>query len=184
MKLKMWTVRRRDEFYKLACDGVLRVDSDRIDEDFRRAYDWMAGKLAEKIAPPPGCRYPLWAWWRWGGRQRPMPDLRAAAHLPKGTPGVRIEFTIDATQVLLSDFDGWHAVLNDHYHALDDADYESHLQSIKGMSAEEIARINEASWNRIFISDLGHLDDDVSVQAVFWELHRSQITDIKYFVAR
>ena len=92
----MWTIRRRDEFYQLACDGVLRTDTDRIDEDFRRAYDWMAGKLAEKIAPPPGCRYPLWAWWRWEGVRRPMPDLRASAHLPRGTPGVRIEFTIDS----------------------------------------------------------------------------------------
>lgn len=81
-----------------------------INPDFRRAYDWMISELARRVTSPPevGC-YPLWAWWRWWGARRPRPDLRFH-HIPQGTRGVRIHFEIDSSQVLLSDYMGWHSV--------------------------------------------------------------------------
>jgi hypothetical protein len=183
-KLTLWTVRHRDEFYKLIRDGVLRADAERVDKDFRSAYEWMGEQLAKKVPPPSGCTYPLWAWWRWQGRQRPMPDLRSGAHLPKGTPGVRIEFKINLSDVLLSDFDAWHAVLNRHYYAPDEADYNKYLKKISGKDDSKINKINEQSWEKIFVYNLQDIDNLSSVQAVFWELYSSQIVDVKYFKAR
>lgn len=182
--LTLWTIRHRDEFDMLMHDGVLRTDAEHIDKDFRSAYQWMGNQLAKKVEPPLGCVYPLWAWWHWQGSQRPMPDLRSGAHLPKGTLGVRIKFTIELSEVLLSDFDAWHAVLNNHYYATDDTDYNRYLQLITEKSDKEINKINEQSWKNIFIHNLQEVDTSISIQAVFWELHRSQISDVKYFIAR
>ncbi len=182
--LTLWTIRHRDEFHILMRDGILRADVDQVDKDFRLAYQWMGKQLAKKIEPPLGCVYPLWAWWRWQGGQHPRPDLRSSAHLPKGAPGVRIEFTIDLSEVLLSDFDAWHAVLNNHYYAPDEANYNTYLHIIKGKSEHEINKINQDSWRNIFISSLRDVDESISIQAVFWELKKSQISDVKFFRAR
>ena len=182
--LTLWTIRHRDEFDILMHDGFLRTDAEHIDKDFHSAYQWMANQLTKKVAPPLGCVYPLWAWWRWQGSQRPMPDLRSGAHLPKGALGVRIKFTIRLSEVLLSDFDAWHAVLNNHYYAPDEASYNKYLRMIKGESSHAINIINEESWKNIFIVNPRNVEKTISVQAVFWELKKSQISDVKFFKAR
>jgi len=182
--LTLWTIRHRDEFSILMRDGVLRADEAQVDKGFHLAYQWMGKQLAKNTEPPSGCVYPLWAWWRWQGSQRPMPDLRSGAHLPKGTPGVRIEFTIELSEVLLSDFDAWHAVLNKHYYAPDEASYNKYLRITKGKSDHEIRKINEESWENIFVRKLHDVEKTFSIQAVFWELKKTQISNVKYFTAR
>lgn len=182
--LTLWTIRHRDELDMLMRDGVLRADTAQVDKDFHLAYQWMGKQLAKKKAPPSGCVYPLWAWWRWQGSQRPKPDLRSGAHLPKGTPGIRIEFKIELSEILLSDFDAWHAVLNKHYYAPDEASYDEYTHIIKGKSEHEINKIIEDSWKNIFMSNLLDVEKSIAIQAVFWELKKNQISDVKYFKAR
>lgn len=60
------------------------------------------------------CRveFPVWAWYRAHGQQRPKPDLRKRDFLEPGQQGVRIELDLPDEQVPLSSFDGWPAVLN------------------------------------------------------------------------
>ena len=50
--------------------------------------------------------FPVWFWYA------PKPDLRAGAHLPRGTRGVRLELRIARERTLLLDFETWHCVLN------------------------------------------------------------------------
>jgi len=71
---------------------------------------------------------------------------------------VRIEFRMPPHQVLLSDFDAWHCVLNDWYLALDedeDADWQCRHPNDDQLTRSSICQAEvEASWHRIFDLEL------------------------------
>ena len=111
VKITLWTIQHADAWVVLERDGVLRADSRRGWTEFRFAYDWMAEQMGKRIGPPPdGVPVPLWAWYQWEGRRGPR-DLRQSGYAPRGTPMVQIEFEIEESQELLSDFDRWNTVL-------------------------------------------------------------------------
>lgn len=175
MKVRLWTIQHAESWAALQSDGVLRADPERVWEDFRFAYDWMAAQMEQRIgAPPEGVRCPLWAWYRWEGRRGPR-DLRQSGYAPRGTPMVQIEFEIEESRVLLSEFDRWHTVLAGGYLAADGTDQRTCPL--------------EASWERIF--DLDHWTPDwdtppaeQSVQATFWELQLPQVRKVRHFIAK
>ena len=49
--------------------------------------------------------YPVWIWIK-------KPDMRHSGHFEGGTKCVRLTLEIDPKNVLGSDFDDWHCVLN------------------------------------------------------------------------
>ena len=181
-RLRLWTVQAAAVLETLEREGVLRADPARADVDLRPAYEWMAARLAEKVPPPPGCTLPLWAWLRWDGLARPRPDLRAAGHLPPGTRGVRIAFEMPVKKVLVSDFDAWHAVLNGVPYVPEEADYEAVMRRFEHLQGEERRAFLEETWRGIFPAP--PWPDDLSLQAVFWELPKACIREITPFVAR
>lgn len=71
--------------------------------------------MAKRISSPPfGVNYPIWAWHLWEGSSN-RPDMRKSSYAPRGTPIVRIKLDIPENEILLSDFDLWHYVLNHWY---------------------------------------------------------------------
>jgi hypothetical protein len=190
--MRLWTIQHASILDNLKQRGVLRADGRHIDAGRRRAYEWMVTQLSKKIGPlPEGCAWPIWAWAHLPsehGRSphRARPDLRAAGHLPPGTPGVRIAFDAERDKVLLSCFDSWHAVLNDCYHSRSDQDYERHeaLAAGKGQDAPEVIKEKLESWDRIFDLDLIPDKNSYAVQAVLWEIPEEWIKSIEPFVAR
>lgn len=188
----LWTIQRASVLDGLKGGGVLRADGRNIDRGRRRAYEWMVNQLTKKIGPPPeGCHWPIWAWehlptahYRRSDRARP--DLRVRGHLPPGTLGVRIAFEADEDKVLLSCFDSWHAVLNDHYNALTDREFESSAALIaeKGADAQEVVKQKQQSWERIFDLDLIPDKTSYAVQAVLWEIQAELIRSAELFTAR
>ncbi len=180
----MWTIQNAVAWDELERNGLLRANPDCAERDFLPAYEWMAERLAELVPPPPGCVLPLWAWFRWQGERRRRPDLRAAGHLPPGERGVRIAFSIPASDVLLSDFDAWHAVLNRHPYIPDDEDHEAvmkHYEALKGRDKQEFL---ERSWRGIFLKPGEQWPEEASIQGVFWELRRDQVEETTPFRAR
>jgi hypothetical protein len=99
---------------------------------------------------------------------------------------VRIAFDADPDKVLLSCFDSWHAVLNDHFHSLSDQEYDRNeaLIAKKGAADPEVVKLKRDSWDRIF--DLRLIPDKTScaVQAVLWEIPAEWIKAIEPFTAR
>lgn len=182
--LRMWTIQSAAAWKQLDENGFLRADPDLVDRDFLPAYEWMAERLAEVVPPPAGCVLPLWAWYRWHGEKRRRPDLRAAGHLPPGERGVRIAFSISSSEVLLSDFDAWHAVLNRHPHIRDDEDYETVMQQYEALKGREKQDFLERTWQGIFLKPGVHWPEDLSIQGVFWELRREQVAEATPFRAR
>ena len=194
----LWTIQTSGAWVELQSSGTLRGCRSRVEKDLIAPYDWMAAQMMKQIgpAPRPGA-LPIWAWFQWEG-ERKRPDLRATGHLPRGQRGVRIEFEVLDSRVLLSDFELWHYVLNYWYlpkSEQDDKAFESELRD-SGLSFFEtkplplrhwhlrIAR----SWERIF--DLGWYDEHIaaplqrkSMQATVWELLLDDVRGFRAFKA-
>lgn len=193
--MKLWTI-QPVEVYDLIMDtGVYRCDpsiafTDDIGDDvFMHAYDWLVGQMTKKIgAAPEGIEYPVWAWHTRDWRHK-KPDLRMSAYAKRGTKCVCLELEVPDDEVVLSDFDNWHFVLNDWYfsNAKNDAEDDILREKYEKLPIVEQHRMRIKSWENIF--DLGPLDTDWEcrgryIQATFWELKKEYIRKVQYFTAR
>ncbi len=180
--------------------GSLRGNRCQTEKAFRSAYDWMTRQMRQRIGPPPTRdSKPIWAWYQWRGDRQRKPDLRCGGHLERGQKGVRVEFAVEDSRVLLSDFDLWHFALNYWYLPTSEADgdvFERKLAAegqsfftTKPLPIERYHRAIEASWNRIF--DLDFLGEGITsprkqkcLQACLWEVFLADVTDVTEFTAR
>lgn len=183
--MRLWTIQTEQAFRQFERSGFLRGDGRRVDSDFRRAYAWMALQMEQRLGKPPGrSRTPVWAWKVWNARSA-KPDLRSSSLLPRDAAGVRIEFEAPPETVLLSDFIRWHAVLNGHYLADDQAEdiappswafEDRHMHILR-------------SWERIFDLERGDPDyfgplSSRGVQATLWQVEWVQVRKVTPFTAR
>jgi hypothetical protein len=166
--------------------------------DFEGAYAWMISRMRERLGPPPEPEgFPVWAWYRYGGKRRPRPDLRCRAHLPRGERGVRVEFECSEAGVLLSDIDSWGLVLGSAYvttSEADDATFHAELRA-RGLdhgnrwSDPDVAAKIVKSWHRIFHLDQYDSDwlrppDERMIQATLWEVRIEWVKKVTEFVSR
>jgi hypothetical protein len=102
-----------------------------LDEQiFVAAYDWIRGKMQERI-PEYGGRHPWWAWHTYINEKRRKPDLRLLKNEYSNEPYVRLELNVPDHEVLLTNFDGYMMVVNHRYLAFseeeDGAFYSKHF---------------------------------------------------------
>jgi len=182
--VNLWTIQNAVYWRRQQCNGQLVVDPpfEGPDDPWAYAYEWMRQQMNRRIPGGPH-GYPIWAW-------PTKPDLREAGHLPKGAPGVRVEFIAPSREVLFSDFDSWHSILclqpitlNEEESNEFDLDVE-----ISGVAAIPHPRVR-ATWDRVFELDVPASDpwrglESPRVQAVVPRLHLSQVVRVDSFVAR
>ena len=197
--MKLWTIQTDLAWRSMQGRGYLRGQRTHADRDFLPAYDWMAAQMRDRIGQPPSRRVsvPIWAWHQYDGIHRQRPDLRSSGHLPTGTRGVRIAFTIPDNRALLSDFELWHYTLNFWYLASSESYAEAFAQRHQNprhswSNPPTDHAINSAiknSWHRMF--DLDWHDpyvtdprDKKSIQATLWQLDEEWITTVDEFSAR
>jgi hypothetical protein len=167
---KLWSIQSAEAYEEINTTGRIVGDWNRIDDPlFAPAYRWLVQEMTNRSINLEG-RPPVWAWAK-------KPDLRQGAHLPRGTKGVRIELDVPSNQVLLSDYAGWHSVLNNHFMALTDEEMEKAFADPPVYLQDDVQR----SWLRIF--DLSLFPDGVA-QATFPSIERQHIVDVRPFVAR
>ena len=184
------------EVYEILCkDGIYRMNPEKIEEPwtvFLTAYDWLNQYLEAKTPKPLGVSYPIWAWFRFNGKEK-KPDLRHTCYGSRGTKMVCMEIEIPDEEVLLSDFDLWHFVLNkwwlpDCFHeGYGDNEDEVQQRWFDGLTKDEQIKEKEKSWERIF--DIEPFENDwilkgKYVQAIFWELKLEQVKKVQFFTAR
>jgi hypothetical protein len=159
------------------------------DGEILDAYQWLASQMEQRIGGRPHAdTLPLWAWYQWYGEKRKRPDLRSFDHIPSGQKGVRIEFETEDHLVILSDFDLWHAPLNRGYLGASDEDTERFYEETEGLSHDQLHAdpfyrqqiVN--SWPRIF--DLDWKNENLRIQATFWQLNMQDVRDVTVFIAR
>jgi hypothetical protein len=196
----LWTIQTLSAWKMLQSTGYLQATRSSMEEHFRPAYRWMKDQMRQRLGKPPcpDC-FPLWAWFQWHDCNKRRPDLRFSGHLPHGETGVLIEFYAEESEVLLSDFELWHYVLNNWYlpHSnKDDARFDAILASMAANTPSEVYTSNQAfradvrnSWRRIFnirwsrpsiASEFGQKQ----IQATLWRLTRKQVKNYTIFKAR
>ena len=171
--------------------GVLHAEPRFIDPDFLPAYAWMSVQLARRAGPPPvGVKYPIWLWAQWEGHSKP-PDLRRSGQLPRGQCGVRLEGELLAKNVLLSDFDLWHFVLNNWYLPNDEADADAFELDCRQADTETCVQKKIESWLRVFELDwedpTGFVtlpSAEKSIQGVVWQIELKEVISARVFTAR
>jgi len=199
-RIRLWTIQLISAWEKLQKLGILHADKHYADKNFIYAYKWMAKQMGARLGIRPSQNsLPLWAWYQWEDERKRKPDLRYKGHLSKGERGVRIEFEIDKSKVVLSDFELWHYVLNYWYLPATKEDGEAFEVELskKGLSFYETKPLPNTnyhecivkSWERIF--DITCSDDlfafpknKKSIQASFWELRIENVTNIHVFTSR
>jgi len=88
---------------------------------------------------------PIWAWHSFDPPHRCKPDLRSSFYLTKpGTSAVRLVIEAPDELVLLSNYEAWHAVLNNSYLSLSEA------EDRRVDRARLTRRHIERSWIQIF----------------------------------
>lgn len=196
----LWTIQEMEAWNLFKRTGVLRSVSKHADAISMSAYQWMAEQMRVRIGPAPTIdSLPVWAWYQWEGERKKKPDLRSTGHIPSGTRGVRIEFAINDKQVLLSDFDLWHYVLNYWYLPASEEDgarFEARLDHsnpafflTKPLPDPKFHQAVVASWQRIFdmdwrAKDIAGSRAKKSIQATLWELRIERLRSVREFVAR
>lgn len=204
--MRLWTIQSYEAYKKLVDTGILRADKNCIyDENFRYAYKWIIEKMQSKsIILPENVDYPIWSWYQWNGKRKRR-DMRQWGYANSGKKIVQLTIEADAKDVLLSDFDLFHYVLNYWYLAKDeDEDKAFELEyrslgfefndlqnfSIQNGNMKYLRKKIEDSWDNIL--DLEKEDDNYiygknsekSIQATFGELKLEQVVKAEVFIAK
>ena len=185
-QLQLWTIQTKQAWDILQKTGILKATGCRVLRDFLDAYRWMKRQMYKRIQGYSG-KFPIWAWYD------PKPDLRSIGHLERGIQGIRIEFHAPVSDILISDFDAWHYVLNGWYLALTQTENEQWSKSLpdnkflfEDLPFDFQTKIIK-SWDRIF--DLEAMENSFigpvkKVQAVLESIKLDQVIKVDEFIAR
>jgi hypothetical protein len=201
----LWSILTEKAWQQLQRNGRLRAERRHLIKEYLGSYRWMAEQMIRRlpVSRPSHDTMPLWAWYQWEGKRK-KPDLRTGGHLPTGDRGVRIEFLLEDNEVLLSDFDLWHYVLNYWYLPTSEREGRSFEKKLaaKGLSFyqcnherplphAQYRKEIEQSWERIFDIDwcdrshaIADPPEKKSIQATFWELRLKDVSEFTMFTAR
>lgn len=125
----MYSIQTNDAYNHALALGFFEGNIDFIDINFLQAYKWMRKQMKKRLKKYDNS-FPIWLW-----PQRP--DLRQAIYAyERDRDHVLLEITVDEDEILGSDFDAWHYVLN---------------KWVLGYENESIDI--EKSWERIFDYD-------------------------------
>lgn len=189
--MRLWTIQPPEAVDIIEKTGRFSCEKEKSEnyKDFRDAYLWLVEQMdMRKIYHPEGLILPLWAWHTRDWKHK-KPDFRTTG---LDTPGKRcscIEFEIDDSQVLLSDYYAWHSVLNNGYlnNSQTEEEWDKENARFDTLSGTEKEKLILESWQNIF--DVEPYENDFFpkgkyIQAVFWALKKDMIRDIRYFIAR
>ena len=185
--MRVWMIAAASLYARLRQECMLHADPALADPDFAVAYAWMRAQMAQRLPHYAG----HWPWWAWArppaGRSRP--DLRArwAYHngWPAGTACVRLGLDVPDAEVLLSDFDMWHAVLNNSPLVASDEAWDA----IQALPEDERQGAREATWPGIFAvneppNPYWHGSDAPIIQACFEALRLADVREVTVFRTR
>ncbi|QDV48620.1 DUF3841 domain-containing protein [Gimesia fumaroli] len=183
--MQLWTIQTEGWLQDLRSKKKKFASYSRVKHDFRPHYKWMAQQMADRIGTNPE-RCPTFAWYKYFERHQ-RPDLRWSGHLPQGTPGVRVELEVNEAHVLLSQFELWHAVLNQNFLAENRRESDNHDELLE--SGKFTRKIMEDSWNRIFDLKFGDWrswgkQSERAIQACIESVAVNQIRQVDHFIAR
>lgn len=147
--------------------GIFTLAADaRDDGRWPYAYEWMVSRmLARGIRNDTGLArpYPIWTWFWWAGCHMKKPNLSYKGPWDdRGKDGcVFLHLRVPREDVLISNYDTFHTVINHHYLATseeEDAAFDARLieaghdprESLMALPQGDLRAELEHSWERIF----------------------------------
>lgn len=128
--MKVYTYQSKEQLNKLLTTGELKITKDdfkytmayddlgsSFNNHFKDSYDFMWEVMNERLGK---CMdeeviYPIWVWYRYRGRRMPTKchDKEELKCAKKNHINIyRIDLDVEKKDILLSDFDMWHVLLN------------------------------------------------------------------------
>ncbi|WP_418790896.1 DUF3841 domain-containing protein [Phosphitispora sp. TUW77] len=192
--MRLWSVQPERLYEKLKIEKIVYCDplqSELVIEcGFGPAYNWLAEQMALRVGPPPtGVKYPFWAWHTVEWKHQ-KPDLRRAEFRSYSGNQICIELEVPDNDVLLSNEDMWHIVLNNSYYGdcSNEQEYEAEDKWFESLPPQEQLQVKRKSWEKIFdVSSPRENEWDSHgkyIQATFWALRLDQVVDVRYFKGR
>ena len=175
--MTLWTIRSEKAWHSAKKMGFIWNSTDI--EFFLTQYHWMAKQMRERLNVPTRriITFPVWAWAK-------RPDLRNEKHHYNGRQ-VLIEFEDDKKNVLLSDFDNWHFVLNTWYFGTQKEtnafEWDRKRAGLEFGVFEQLPwnfRMRmEESWEKVF-----DIKKKSLVQATLWDIPLENVKKIVPFI--
>jgi len=192
--MTLWTIQTLEVWSEIQKRGRFVCDSTAPEflgnyMSCRDSYDWLVCEMERRLGKrPEGVEYPIWAWhtrdWK-----RKKPDLRESGYGTKGAKYVCMEIEIPDREVVLTDFDIWHYVLNDWYFCASSSEEEwrKKMELFDRLPIEKQEEEKRSSWQNVF--DIASLENDWEqrgryIQATFWCLTLDEIKKVQIFTAR
>ena len=153
------------------------------DQLFISAYKWLISVMETKIKKPIQAEYPIWGWYKYNGKNKL--DLRQHTKFyPHNSYAITLDIPDD--QVLLSDYESWHAVLNKWIlHSLDnEKDFDKNDEHFDELRKSDPNKYNELmiqSWYHIFDLTPNVFSSGTEIQATFWKIEPEWIIKVKKF---
>lgn len=157
------------------------------DENFKGPYEWMTYKMMRKhLSFTPilnDVELPIWGWVIHDGHYA-KPSLDAIGLGEPGKKYVCIELILNDNEVLLSDEEWWHSVLNNDFLNIHTGklwdEIEEEYDSLSPFM-QNVVKLE--SWENIFLSKY-NTDDHKYVQGTFWEIRKEDIVSVEEFVTK
>lgn len=191
--MQLVTIQSKAAYDELCATGVLKCNPELAkwlcEDNFRTSYDWLVQQMKQRIGEPPQeIVYPIWAWYRLDGKPAKL-DLRKKVFNNYCGEYYALTVEIPDEQVLLSDEENWHYVLNNWYlcESNDEDEYDKAYAYIESLPLEEKQKVKEVSWEKIFNIELFENDwrrQGYYVQATFWELRKEYVISARKFIGR
>lgn len=173
---KYWTIQHLDAWHHALKVGYIEGDSKHIAfEDFDASYQWMKEQMKKEIADYRN-EQPVWLWLK-------KPDMRHSGHHTPGTKIVRLTLQLNEEDVLVSDFEKWHCILNNEFCS------DSEIEDEKFRNGE-LSISKQESWERIFELNRSHDTDwwgkveDSILQGTTGRIDLKKVISIENFTAR
>lgn len=200
--IKIWSIQNRRSLISLRKNGYIRCNEDKcgmlifyskgekhIDNQSKKAYDWLVEKMKDKIGTPPeGVKYPIWGWYNYTGSSDSIVE-----NYVKDSWGrigrnrrrqVAYELELPKERVCLTDYDDWHFPLNNWYlgESTNEKEWESEFDWVESLGPNEKEEEIRKSWDKIFDWETKRNNDchrrGLYTQATFWEIRKEDIVNI------
>ncbi len=130
---RYWTIQSKEAWEAAQEIGFLHGHPEHA--MFIEPYHWMMSQMGQRLPGYDGS-YPVWVWTE-------KPDMLQLYHYTGRAGCVCLTLELKHDEVLLSDFDEWHAVLNDTFNARTQREWQRYCAGRSVVTKEE-------SWQRIF----------------------------------
>lgn len=152
--------------------------------EFISAYNWMTGQMMDKgITEGKSTGFPFWGWRRFDGRDGitilKSTEWNTECYCFDATETCILELSIPDNEILLSDFDLWHFVLNNSYlnNAQTDEEWEEKDNWFDSLPKKKQENEKLKSWKQVLDIDQNDLTVKY-IQGTFWSIKPEYVLSI------